>query len=191
MQSYRGWFLIIKELNVNNQIKVDKVRLISAEGEQLGIKTLEEALRIARENDMDLVEVSPQSEPPVCRVMDYGKYKYEQTQKEKKAKKKRTVIIIKEIKMRPKIGDHDFEVKKKHIEKFLEHRAKVKVTMMFRGRELVHEEIGRNLLARLVDELADSVVVESPPTLEGRNIVMVLAPQLKKEKKVAQDKDTQ
>jgi len=142
----------------------------------LGIKPLGEALKLAEEEGLDLVEVAPQADPPVCRIMDYGKYRYEQLQKEKKARKHQTTIVVKEIKMRPKINDHDFETKKRHVERFLERGCKVKVTIMFRGREMAHTELGRKLLDRLAEEVKDLGVVESAPTLDRRDMRMVLAP---------------
>lgn len=135
-----------------------------------------EALEIADESGLDLVEVAPASDPPVCRIMDYGKYKYELEQKAKRAKKHQTSIIIKEIKIRPKIEDHDFDVKKRHVERFLKGGARVKVTIMFRGREMTHTDIGRGLLDRLAEEIKDFGTIESQPKLDGRNMIMVLAP---------------
>lgn len=150
--------------------------MISPEGGQLGIKTIQEALRIAEEHGLDLVEVAPQGNPPVCRIMDYGKYRYEIEQKQKRARKHQTLTVVKEIKMRPKIEEHDYEVKKRHAIKFLEHRAKVKVTMMFRGREITHADIGEGILQRLIEDVKDYGMVESAPKKDGRNIIMVLAP---------------
>jgi len=163
---------------MNEQIRAQEVRLISAEGEQIGIKKLEDALKIADESGLDLVEVSPAAKPPVCRIMDFGKYKYEMEQKAKRAKKHQTSVIVKEIKMRPKIENHDFEVKKKHVERFLRSGAKVKVTIMFRGREMSHSDIGKGLLDRLAEETKDIGSVELKPKLDGRNMIMVLAPVL-------------
>jgi translation initiation factor IF-3 len=161
---------------VNEEIRANEVRLISPTGEQLGVKSLTEALRIALESDLDLVEVAAQADPPVCRIMDYSKYRYEQELKEKKARKHQTSTVVKEIKLRPKIEDHDFNVKKKHVTRFLEGGARVKVTIMFRGRELAHTDIGRRLLDRLAEEVKDLGTVESNPKLDGRNMIMVLAP---------------
>lgn len=168
--------LISKKARVNKAIRASQVRLISAEGNQLGIKTLEEALGIALEEGLDLVEVAPQGDPPVCRIMDYGKYRYEQVQKAKKARKHQVNVVVKEIKIRPKIDPHDFETKKKHVVRFLENKARVKVTIMFRGREMAHTELGRRLLDRLVEDVKDLGEVESPPKIEGRNMIMVLVP---------------
>jgi translation initiation factor IF-3 len=133
-------------------------------------------LKIADEDGLDLVEVAPSAKPPVCRIMDYGKYKYEMEQKAKRARKHQTSIVIKEIKMRPKIEDHDFDVKKRHVERFLNGGAKVKVTIMFRGREMTHTDIGKSLLERLAEEIKDIGTIESKPKLDGRNMIMVLNP---------------
>ena len=150
--------------------------MIDAEGEQVGIISLREALAFADRLNLDLVEVAPMANPPVCKVMDYGKYRYEQEQKAKEARKRQTTISIKEIKLRPKIDDHDFGVKKGHVERFLKHGDKVKLTIMFRGRELVHPHLGERLLRRMADELVELGEVESEPNLDGRNMVMMLAP---------------
>jgi translation initiation factor IF-3 len=149
---------------------------VDEDGGQLGIKTRDEALAIAIEKDLDLVEVAATADPPVCRIMDYGKYRYEQEQKAKIARKHQTQINVKEIKFRPKIGVHDYETKKGHVVRFLKDRAKVKVTIMFRGREATHPERGRDLLMRLADDVKDLGVIESDPLLDGRNMVMVLGP---------------
>jgi translation initiation factor IF-3 len=164
------------QTRINEAIRVPKVRLVDENGGQLGIKTREEALEYAIGKDLDLVEVAPSADPPVCRVMDYGKYRYEQEQKAKIARKHQTQINVKEIKFRPKIGVHDYETKKGHVVRFLKDRAKVKVTIMFRGREATHPERGRDLLMRLADDVKDLGVIESDPLLDGRNMVMVLAP---------------
>ncbi len=153
-----------------------QVRLIDADGEQIGIKSRDEALEYAWSKNLDLVEVAPEARPPVCRVMDYSKYKYEQEQKAKLARKHQSTITIKEIKLRPKVGQHDYETKKGHVARFLQNRDKVKVTIMFRGRETTHPERGRNLLLRLATELKDIGVIESEPLQDGRNMVMMLAP---------------
>lgn len=172
----RRWYSIATDARVNERIRVPRVRLISEDGEQLGIKPTDEALRIAYDVGLDLVEVAPQADPPVCRIMDYGKYKYEQTQKMKKAKRHSATLILKEMKLRPKIDNHDFETKKKHIVRFLEDGAKVKVTIMFRGREMAHTDLGRKLLDRVAQDVAEIAKVESMPKLDGRNMIMVLAP---------------
>jgi translation initiation factor IF-3 len=161
---------------INEAIRVPQVRLVGEAGEQIGIKPTSEALQYAYDRGLDLVEVAAQADPPVARVMDYGKYKYEQEQKAKLARKHQTQINVKEIKLRPKIGVHDYETKKGHVVRFLNQRAKVKVTIMFRGRENLHPERGRDLLLRLADEVKEIGVVESPPLLDGRNMVMLLGP---------------
>ena len=157
-------------------IRVPQVRLIDADGKQLGIVPIEEAQRIALEQDLDLVEVAPQASPPVCKVMDYGKYCYEQEQKLKAARKKQSIVVVKEMKMRPKIDIHDYETKKKHVVRFLSQGNKVKVTIMFRGREMTHTELGLNLLNRLADDVIELATVEAKPRLDGRNMTMVLTP---------------
>jgi translation initiation factor IF-3 len=161
---------------INENIRVPQVRLVGEDGEQIGIKTTDEAREYAYSLGLDLVEVAAQADPPVARVMDYGKYRYEQEQKAKLARKHQQQINIKEIKFRPKIGIHDYETKKGHVVRFLNQRAKVKVTIMFRGRENLHPERGRDLLMRLADELKELATVESPPLLDGRNMVMLLGP---------------
>jgi translation initiation factor IF-3 len=161
---------------INDAIRVPQVRLVGEDGEQIGIKSTDEALEYAYARGLDLVEVAAQADPPVARVMDYGKYKYEQEQKAKLARKHQTQINVKEIKLRPKIGIHDYETKKGHVVRFLNQRAKVKVTIMFRGRENLHPERGRDLLLRLADEIKEVGLVESPPLLDGRNMVMLLGP---------------
>jgi translation initiation factor IF-3 len=152
------------------------VRLIDVEGEQVGLKTRDEALEYAWGKNLDLVEVAPDANPPVCRVMDYSKYKYEQEQKQKLARKHQSTITIKEIKLRPKIDPHDYETKKGHVLRFLRSRDKVKVTIMFRGREMYHPERGRSLLLRLAEDVKDLAMIESDPLQDGRNMVMMLAP---------------
>ena len=157
-------------------IRAPKVRLVDENGEQLGIKTADEAREYAWGKNLDLVEVAAQADPPVTRVMDYGKYRYEQEQKAKLARKHQVSIHVKEIKLRPKIGIHDYNTKKGHVERFLNQRAKVKVTIMFRGRETTHPERGRDLLMRLAEDVKEIGQVESPPLLDGRNMVMMLGP---------------
>jgi translation initiation factor IF-3 len=167
---------IDKNARINEAIRAKEVRVVDPDGEQLGIKPIDEALDIAEEMDLDLVEVAPQAKPPVCKIMDYGKYRYEQTVKMKEARKKQSVVQYKEMKLRPKIDRHDYEIKRKHIIRFLESGYKVKVTIMFRGREMSHTELGRNLLDQLAEELQELGVVESNPKLDGRNMQMVMAP---------------
>jgi len=161
---------------INDAIRVPRVRLIDDDGAQLGIKTTDEAREYAYGKNLDLVEVAAQADPPVAKVMDYGKYKYEQEQKAKQARKHQSQIHVKEIKLRPKIGVHDYNTKKGHVERFLNQRAKVKVTIMFRGRETTHPERGRDLLLRLAEGVKEIGQIESQPLLDGRNMVMVLGP---------------
>ena len=152
------------------------MRLVGPEGDQIGIVPTKDALRRADELDLDLVEVAPQAKPPVCRIMDYGKYKYEQDVRQKEARKKQQKVEVKEIKFRPKIDTHDYETKKGHVVRFLTAGARVKVTIMFRGREMAHTELGRKILDRLVDDLDDLATVDQMPKLDGRNMVMVITP---------------
>jgi translation initiation factor IF-3 len=161
---------------VNERIRVAQVRLIGAEGEQLGIVDIADALKRAQDADLDLVEVAPGSKPPVTRLLDYSKYKYEQEQKQKAARKHQQQVNIREIKLRPKIATHDYETKKGHVERFLRHNDKVKITIMFRGREQAHPERGRALLQKLFEDLDGLAVIESEPLQEGRNMSMLLAP---------------
>ncbi len=161
---------------INDAIRVSRVRLIDDDGSQLGIKTTDDAREYAYGKNLDLVEVAAQADPPVAKVMDYGKYKYEQEQKAKQARKHQSQIQVKEIKFRPKIGVHDYNTKKGHVERFLNQRAKVKVTIMFRGREQTHPERGRDLLLRLADDVKEIGQIESQPLQDGRNMVMLLGP---------------
>ena len=167
---------VVPHSRINEDIRAPQVRLVDEEGGQLGVKPIKEALDYAHGKDLDLVEVAAQADPPVARVMDYGKYRYEQEQKAKLARKHQISINVKEIKLRPKIGDHDYETKKGHVVRFLNQRAKVKVTIMFRGRETSHPERGRDLLMRLAEDVKEIGLVESPPLLDGRNMVMLLGP---------------
>jgi len=167
---------IADELRVNDRIRAKEVRVVAPDGSQVGVKSIEEALWLADQLGLDLVEVAPDARPPVTRLMDYGKYKYEQSLKRRESRKKQTRTVIKEVKIRPKIDDHDFEVKRLRAERFLGEGDKVKVTMMFRGREVTHPEIGRGLLQRFADEVSESGEVEMLPKLEGRNMTMVIAP---------------
>jgi len=159
---------------VNDQIRNPKVRVISSEGKQIGILSSREALSLAEEENLDLVEISPNSDPPVCKVMDFGKYKYELSKKEKMVKKKQHVIHIKEIRMRPSIEEHDFDFKVKNARKFIEQGNKVKINVLFRGRELAHKEFGDQLMKRVEEELGDIARVENKPKLEGRSMVLFL-----------------
>jgi translation initiation factor IF-3 len=167
---------VVPHSRINEDIRAPQVRLVGEDGGQLGVKPIAEALDYAYGKNLDLVEVAAQADPPVARVMDYGKYRYEQEQKAKLARKHQVSINVKEIKLRPKIGNHDYETKKGHVVRFLNQRAKVKVTIMFRGRETSHPERGRDLLMRLADDVKEIGVVESPPLLDGRNMVMLLGP---------------
>jgi len=161
---------------INERIRVPEVRLIGDDGAQIGVVKTDEALSYAQERDLDLVEVAPEARPPVCRVLDYSKYKYEQEQKQKQARKHQQQITVREIKFRPKIAQHDYDTKKGHVERFLRHQDKVKVTIMFRGREVTHPERGEMILTRLADELAELAIVEQRPIQDGRNMTMMLAP---------------
>jgi translation initiation factor IF-3 len=163
-------------LNINREIKASSVRVIDDEGRQLGVISLNEALVEASKAGLDLVEVSPTAEPPVCRIMDYGKFRYQQSKKVQIAKKSQTVIQVKEIRLRPKTEEHDRDVKIKHIKRFLEEHDKVKVSVMFRGREIAYTDIGRGLMESIKAALVDDCVIDQQPKLEGRNMVMILAP---------------
>jgi translation initiation factor IF-3 len=161
---------------LNERIRVPQVRLIGADGEQVGVIATDEALEQARAADLDLVEVAPEAKPPVARLLDYSKYKYEQEQKAKAARKHQQQVNVREIKLRPKIADHDYETKKGHVVRFLRQRDKVKITIMFRGREQAHPERGRALLQRLFEDIEELATIESAPLQEGRNMSMMLAP---------------
>lgn len=171
-----GGISIDEQRRLNAEIKVPKVRLVDADGTQVGIVALAQALRRAREQDLDLVEVAPQADPPVCRIMDYGKAKYEEEQKQKDARKRQSQISVKEIKMRPKISDNDYNTKAGHVRRFLNDGAKVRASIMFRGREMTHTELGLKLLERLAADMTEFATVELLPKVDGRNMVMVLAP---------------
>jgi translation initiation factor IF-3 len=160
----------------NERIRVPEVRLIDDEGNQVGVLKTPDALAFAQERELDLVEVAPDARPPVCRVLDYSKYKYEQAQKQKAARKHQQQITVREIKFRPKIAEHDYDTKKNHVERFLRHKDKVKITIMFRGREVTHPERGTAILDRLAEELSELGVVEQRPMQEGRNMTMLMAP---------------
>ncbi|MBP5858734.1 translation initiation factor IF-3 [Marivibrio halodurans] len=161
---------------VNEEIRVPEVRVIDQDGEQLGVMSVADAMRHAAEAGLDLVEVSPTAKPPVTKILDYGKFKYEQQKKKNEAKKKQKTIELKEIKFRPNIDQHDYDVKMKSMHKFIDEGDKVKVTLRFRGRELAHQELGLEVLNRVRDEMADKAKVEQNPNMEGRQMVMVLAP---------------
>ena len=161
---------------VNKSISAKSVRVITDNGEMLGVLQIEEALKMASDQGLDLVEVSPKANPPVCKIIDYGKYKYESQKRKNEARKKQKTIDVKEIKLRPNIDSHDFDVKIKSVKKFLENGDKVKITLRFRGREMVHQELGSNVLNRVKDETDAFSKIEALPKLEGRQMVMVLAP---------------
>ncbi|HET8566634.1 MAG TPA: translation initiation factor IF-3 [Solirubrobacterales bacterium] len=172
---------------INERIRVPQVRLIGADGEQLGIVDTSEALKKAQEAELDLVEVAPNSKPPVTKLLDYSKYKYEQEQKQKAARKHQQQVNVREIKLRPKIATHDYETKKGHVERFLKHRDKVKVTIMFRGREQAHPERGRDLLQKLFEDLDGLATIEQAPLQEGRNMSMLLGPSKEVDKLAERD----
>jgi translation initiation factor IF-3 len=161
---------------INDRIRVPEIRLIGEDGQQIGIVKRDEALTYARERDLDLVEIAPEARPPVCRVLDYSKYKYEQEQRRKQARKHQQQVTVREMKLRPKIATHDYETKKGHVLRFLKQNDKVKVTIMFRGREQAHPERGEALLRKLADELAEFGTIEQEPNQEGRNMTMMMAP---------------
>ena len=163
-------------MRVNHQIRISPVRLIGADGEQVGVVAIEDAQRAAREAGLDLVEVAPMARPPVVKVMDYGKYRFEQAKAARAARKKQHTIQVKEVKYRPGISEHDFEFKTRHARTFLQEGNKVKLTMMFRGRQITHPELGQEVLHRVFDAVKDVAKVEADPKLEGRNMTMVLAP---------------
>ncbi|MGA8047231.1 MAG: translation initiation factor IF-3 [Dermatophilaceae bacterium] len=178
----------ISEPRINERIRVPEVRLVGPNGEQVGIVRVEDALRLAAEADLDLVEVAPMAKPPVAKLMDFGKYKYEAAMKAREARKNQVNTVIKEIKLRPKIDPHDYGTKKGHVERFLKGGDKVKVTIMFRGREQSRPELGFRLLQRLAEDIADLGVVESQPKQDGRNMVMVIAPTKKKSEAMAEQR---
>ena len=173
---------------INERIRVPQVRLISETGDQVGVIPTEQALKYAQERDLDLVEVAADARPPVCRVLDYSKYKYEQDQKAKAARKHQQQVTIREMKLRPKIATHDYETKRGHVRRFLDNGDKVKVTIMFRGRETSHPERGEQLLVRLAEDVEDLGTIEQRPSLDGRNMTMVMNPLKAKERKPEPDK---
>ena len=173
---------MLKEIRVNDRIRVPSVRVIGVDGEQAGIMNTRDALALAQEKGLDLVEVSPTSRPPVCRVMDFGKYKYEQNKRTQRAKKKTHVMQQKEVKLRPKIEEHDFQFKVKHAREFLQAHDRVKLTVTFRGRELAHSELGFKLLQRVVESLQDVGQIETSPRMEGRSMIAILVPRTVKAK---------
>lgn len=176
LQNGAGAITNEKRVRVNRQIRISPVRVISPDGEQLGIMPVEQAQAMAEEQGLDLVEVAPNARPPVCRIMDYGKYRYEEARKLREARKKQHQILVKEVKFRPGIETHDFDFKIRHARRFLEEGNKVKATMMFRGRQMAHPELGREVLSRVAEAVDDVGRVESQPLMEGRNMTMILAP---------------
>ena len=178
---------IIKELRVNERIKGTEFRLVGEKGEQLGIMLLYQAREVAKKHNLDLVEVAPAAKPPVCRLMDYGKYKYEQTRKEREARKTQKLSLLREVRMRPKIGEHDFLAKEKSAKRFLEGGDKVKVTIMFRGRENAHPELGLRLLDRISESFKEIALVEKQPTREGARLHIILSPQAAQKNKVKEE----
>lgn len=188
MNTYGG--PISTEPRINDRIRVPEVRLVGPNGEQVGIVRVEDALRLAAENDLDLVEVAPQARPPVAKLMDYGKFKYEAAQKVRDARRNQSNVTTKEMKLRLKIDKHDYETKKGHVVRFLKEGDKVKITIMFRGREQSRPELGMQLLRRLAEDVTEFGVVESAPKQDGRNMLMVLAP-TKKKSEARVDKDAE
>ncbi len=167
---------ITKDIRINEEIRAKEVRVVDREGNQLGIMALKEALKLSEEQRLDLVEIAPQAKPPVCRIMDFGKHRYEQSKKDKEARKKQKIVNVKEIKMRPNIETHDFNVKAKNASRFLKDGDKVKAMVVFRGREIVHPALGQQLLERLAEVLTEQAIIERQPKLEGKNMIMILAP---------------
>ncbi|HXA96100.1 MAG TPA: translation initiation factor IF-3 [Candidatus Dormibacteraeota bacterium] len=165
-----------KDIRINEGIRVREVRVVSAEGEQLGILPIQQALDLARQRDMDLVEVAAEAQPPVCRIMDFGKYKYMQARRQKDARKKQTTIQVKEVKLGPKTDVHDFDFKAKHVRRFLEEGNKAKVTVRFKGREMAHTELGWKMLNRMAEGMQDIALIENHPRMEGRMLSMILSP---------------
>ena len=176
---------IARDARTNRRIRAREVRVIGPGGEQLGVMPIDQALSYAQQQGLDLVEVSPMSKPPVCKVMDYGKFKYDEKKRANEARKKQVVVRIKEVKMRPKTEDHDYEFKVNNIRRFLEDGDKARVTIMFRGREITHKEIGQNLLSDVVGDLKDAAVIEPAPRMEGRQMFMILAPSPKLKAQIA------
>jgi len=161
---------------INDQIRADKIRLVGKDGEMLGVVSVREGIDLAMDAGLDLVEISPKAEPPVCKILDYGKYKYELQKKKNEAKKKQKIVEIKEMKLRPFIGENDYQVKLRNMKRFLEDEDKVKVSLRFRGRELAHKEIGMKLFDRIIEDLSELAKVESSPRFEGPQVIMVLSP---------------
>jgi translation initiation factor IF-3 len=171
-----GDHIATEDAKINDRIRAREVRLIGADGAQLGVQPLPAALALARDQGLDLVEVAANADPPVCKVMDFNRWKYEQEQRRKESRRKATQVVIKEMKFRPKIDGHDYETKMRHVERFLAEGNKVKLTIMFRGREMAHPELGLKILNRIADQVSEYAVVESAPRQDGRNMTMVLHP---------------
>ncbi len=178
------------EPRVNQRIRIPEIRLIDEEGNQVGIIATSIAMQMAEERGLDLVEVSPGSRPPVCRIMDFGKYKYEQSKKAKEARKKQHQVVVKEVQFRPKTDDHDYRFKVRNIIRFLDHKDKVKVTMRFRGREMSHMDFAMQTFNRMLEDLEDHAKVEQKPKVEGRTVVMILSPLPDKERKQLETTDS-
>lgn len=173
---WKGRDAPIKDLRINEEIRAREVRVVGSDNEQLGVMSSREALALAQERHLDLVEISPTARPPVCRLMDYGKYKYEQAKRDRESRKKQKVVSVKELKMRPNIEDHDFDVKVKNARRFLDEGDKVKCTMVFRGREIVHASLAQQTLRKLAELVSDVGAVERMPKVEGRAMIMILSP---------------
>jgi translation initiation factor IF-3 len=178
-----GDHIATEDARINDRIRAREVRLIGADGSQLGVQPLPAALQLAREQELDLVEVAPNADPPVCKIMDFNRFVYEQQQKKKESRRKATQVVIKEMKFRPKIDQHDYTTKMRHVERFLGEGNKVKLTIMFRGREMAHPELGLRILQRIADEVSEYAIVESAPRQDGRNMTMVLHPLRKDSRK--------
>ncbi len=177
-------------MRINDEIRIREVRVTDENGESLGIMQTKDALKLAEDRHLDLVEVAPKARPPVCKIMDFGKYRYEQQKRDKEARKKQKVVTVKEVKLRPNIEQHDFDVKLKNAQRFIEEGNKVKVTIMFRGRELSHPELGNEVLDKIAKALGDTVSVERAAKLEGKNMTMILSPKAQKSKKTSKGGDT-
>ncbi|WP_309495815.1 translation initiation factor IF-3 [Mechercharimyces sp. CAU 1602] len=173
---FRRWQVISKDHQVNDSIRSREVRVVGEDGQQVGIIPTKEALRMAQEAELDLVAVAPQAKPPVCRIMDYGKYRYEQSKREKEAKKNQKIIQVKEIRFSPSIEEHDLQTKLRNVKKFLQNGDKVKLTIRFRGREITHQDLGRTIMKRIADDMKELGDVERHPKLEGRHMIMILGP---------------
>ena len=178
---------IIKNLCVNERIRAAEVRLVGDKGEQLGIMPLSQAVDTARKNNLDLVEVAPTATPPVCRLLDYGKYRYEQTKKEREARKNQRVLLLREVRLRPHIGQHDFEAKARSARKLLDKGDKVKITMLFRGREITHPDIGWRLLQRMAESLKETASPEGQPLMEGKRMFIILSPVATQKTKIKEE----